>query len=259
MEKGLRIPWKDKKNEVVWRGSVGCQVGCGKRGDLYFPFNHINHCKDDFTFRKRKGKRTGKNRMSQRSTASINPNRIGRTSGCEMSSVGKYHPRIQLVNISLQNPSCVNARFTSLNGHDSVFSTYFERPTRFMGSGLTEDELIMYRFVVNVQNNGFADRLWRLLSLGLVVFQESHVFREFYYEMLTPWIHFIPIQTDLSDLCEKVMWAKNNEEKSKQIAENARSFIRDKLGVRDIDLYVAKLIYRTGELVSQGNTLDKQY
>lgn len=91
-----------------------------------------------------------------------------------------------------------------------------------------------------------------LLSLGLVVFQETHVFQEFYYEMLTPWIHFIPIQTDLSDLCEKVLWAKNNEEKSHQIGENARSFICDKLGLQDIDLYVAKLIHRTGELVSQG-------
>ena len=56
----------------------------------------------------------------------------------------------------------------------------------------------------------------------------------------------------MSDLCEKVLWAKNNEEKSHQIGESARSFIRDKLGLQDVDLYVAKLIHRTGELVSQG-------
>ena len=58
--------------------------------------------------------------------------------------------------------------------------------------------------------------------------------------------------SDLSDLCEKVLWAKNNEEKSYQIGENARSFIRDKLGLRVINLYIAKLIHRTGELISQG-------
>ena len=62
------------------------------------------------------------------------------------------------------------------------------------------------------------------------------------------WIHFIPIQTDLSNLCEKVEWVKNNEEKSYQIGESARSFIRDRLGLQDINLYIAKLIHRTGEL-----------
>ena len=115
---------------------------------------------------------------------------------------------------------------------------------------ITEEELITYRFVVNVQNNGFADRLWRLLSLGLVVFQEVHVFQEFYYEMLTPWVHFIPIRTDLSDLCEKVGWAKNNQEKSRIIGENARAFVLNKLSIDKVNLYIAKLVHRTSELVS---------
>ena len=250
LQKGLGIQWEHKKNEVIWRGSVGCQVGCGNRGDLYFPLNHIKHCKDDYSFRSRRAKKNRNSRKSKRARGILNPNTSGRTTGCEISSVGKYHPRIQLVNISIHDPTCINARFTTLNEHSEVFYHYFKNPKKFMGARISEEELVTYRYVVNVQNNGFADRLWQLLSLGLIVFQEMHIFQEFYYEMLTPWVHFIPIKTDMSDLCEKVQWAKNNEEKSRIIGENARTFICEKFDVENINLYIAKLVHRTGELVS---------
>ena len=100
-----------------------------------------------------------------------------------------------------------------------------------------------------MQNNGFADRMWRFLALGFVIFQEEHVFQEFFYDMLTPWVHFIPVRSDLSDLCEKVAWAKENEEKSQVIGENVRSFIREKLRVQDINSYVATLVHLVGELI----------
>ena len=253
LQEGLRVPWDLKKNEVIWRGSVGCQVGCGKRGDLYFPLNHIKHCKDDHNFRRRKVRRNQNSKNFVKTRGVLDPDVLGRTTGCEFSASGKYHPRIQLVNISIHNPECVNARFTTLNEHKQVFHRYFDKPKKFMGSRITEEKLVTYRFVVNVQNNGFADRLWKLLALGLVVFQESHVFHEFYYEMLTPWVHFIPIRTDLSDLCEKVQWARNNEEKSRAIGENARKFILDKLNKDIINLYLAKLVHRTSELILLGS------
>jgi hypothetical protein len=49
-----------------------------------------------------------------------------------------------------------------------------------------------------------------------------------------------------------VQWAKNNEEKSRVIGENARTFMRDKLNVENINLYLAKLVHRTNELVLLG-------
>ena len=227
--------WLSRKNEVIWRGSVGCHVGCGKRGDLYFPNNHIEHCSDDHK--------------------NWDADKFGRTWGCETSVAGKYHQRIQLVNISLNHPECVDAKFTTLNEHKPTLLGHFtdSEIKELMGSSIGEEQLAGYRYVVNVQNNGFADRFWRLLALGFVIFQEEHVFQEFFYDMLLPWVHFIPIKTDLSDLCEKVAWAKENEEKSRVIAENGRLFVREKLRLEDVNLYVATLIHRIGELTILGH------
>ena len=237
---------------MIWRGSIGCQVGCGDCGDLYFPLNHIKHCMDDYSFRNRRVKKNTNSKLFKRARGILNPDISGPTTGYEMGSSGKYHPRIQLLNLSIHYPTCINARFMTLNEHSEAFYHYLKNPKKFMGIRILEEELVKYRFVVNVQNNGFADRLWQFLSLGLVIFQEMHIFQEFYYEMLTPWVHFIPIKADMSDLCEKVQLAKNNEEKSRVIGENARAFMHDKLNVENINLHCAKLVHRTNELVSLG-------
>jgi len=231
---GLRTDWSSKKNKVIWRGSVGCAVGCGKRGDLYFPENHVLHCSDD---RRR-----------------WNADKAGYNWGCDMGDAGRFHPRVQLVNISLHRPKCVDARFTSLNGHKKIVETFFPNMKSSMGKRISEGDIVNYRYVVNVQNNGFADRLWRLLALGLVVLQEQHAFKEFYYEMLIPWVHYIPIKTDMTDLCEKIAWAKANSERSRVIGDNARSFVYENMSLANVNLYVATLVHRLGELAIIGHS-----
>ena len=41
-----------------------------------------------------------------------------------------------------------------------------------------------------------------------------------------PYVHYIPIQYDLSDLIEKIEWVEKNDEEAKKIAEKARDFSR---------------------------------
>jgi hypothetical protein len=45
--------------------------------------------------------------------------------------------------------------------------------------------------------------------------------------LLQPWVHYIPIKDDLSDLEEKVQWMQDNDEKAQIIAERATLFIHD--------------------------------
>ena len=73
--------------------------------------------------------------------------------------------------------------------------------------------------------------------------------------MLIPWVHYVPIKTDLSDLCEKIRWVKDNDDKARVIAENAHEFVRDQLSLDNVNLYVATLIHRMGELTIQGQNI----
>jgi hypothetical protein len=42
--------------------------------------------------------------------------------------------------------------------------------------------------------------------------------------MLKPYIHYIPIKYDLSDLEEQIIWCKLNDQECKQITNNAFKF-----------------------------------
>ena len=51
---------------------------------------------------------------------------------------------------------------------------------------------------------------------------------EWWYKYLEPNVHFIPLKKDISDLVEKLKWAKENDDQAKKIAE-AGSMLARKL------------------------------
>lgn len=82
-----------------------------------------------------------------------------------------------------------------------------------------------YRYAVYLEGScGWADRLKYLLAHGFVIFIQSTSCHEWFFPLLRPWIHYIPIKNDLLDLVEMINWAKNNDIRSRIISDNARTF-----------------------------------
>ena len=46
-------------------------------------------------------------------------------------------------------------------------------------------------------------------------------YREHFYRHLEPFQHYVPVRGDLSDLTERIEWARRNDAEAKTIAENA--------------------------------------
>ncbi|MGC2528884.1 MAG: glycosyl transferase family 90, partial [Candidatus Acidiferrum sp.] len=47
-------------------------------------------------------------------------------------------------------------------------------------------------------------------------------FRQWYYDKLKPWINYIPVAADMSDLADKVRWLRANDEAARRIGEGGR-------------------------------------
>ena len=62
-------------------------------------------------------------------------------------------------------------------------------------------------------------------ATGAVPFLISNAYCWF-SEYLEPYVNYIPISYDLSDLAEKIEWVKNNDESAKQIAQGALELTR---------------------------------
>lgn len=82
---------------------------------------------------------------------------------------------------------------------------------------------------------------WRLLSHSICFKQKSDQI-QWFYQALKPYEHYIPIEHDLSDLVDKIVWAKKNDEECKKIAKHATDFAMNNLALEDIYVYLYEVL-----------------
>jgi hypothetical protein len=95
---------------------------------------------------------------------------------------------------------------------------------------LTLPELVKkYSFLIDIEGYGYSGRLKYLLWSNRPVFLVDRPWKEFFFEHLREWEHYIPVKRDLSDLLPKIIWCFKNHKKAKEIAANALEFSKTHL------------------------------
>ncbi len=100
-----------------------------------------------------------------------------------------------------------------------------------------------YKYLVNVDGHVAAYRLSLELESGTCILLANSKYRLWYRDMLKPFVHYVPVKHDLSDLIEKIKWCKNNDDKCKKISENAMEFAKTYLTKDGILDYLQKLLF----------------
>lgn len=80
-----------------------------------------------------------------------------------------------------------------------------------------------YKYLVDIDGNSNAwSALFQKLLSGSVVLKVAspNNFRQWYYDDLIPWVNFVPIDSDMSDLVEKIHWLHKHDDEARKIGEN---------------------------------------
>ncbi len=161
------------------------------------------------------------------------------TGGIEFNSENFLHiPRSAAVAASLKYPSWVDARFTQIV-HCTEPHRVLKKFRSFFGSSMSISEQIKYRYQLLIDGNScaYSRAYWQLFSNCLTLKQESsHI--QWYYGCLRPYEHYIPLQTDLSDLIEQLQWTQAHQEESRAVIERARYFALNNLQLRHVYQYL---------------------
>jgi hypothetical protein len=64
------------------------------------------------------------------------------------------------------------------------------------------------------------------LYSNTVTFKVASEFQQWYYHLLKPWHHYIPLSTDFSEIEEVINWAINHDKECQEIAENSTKIIK---------------------------------
>lgn len=89
----------------------------------------------------------------------------------------------------------------------------------------SKNEQLDYKYLIDIDGevNAWSGFFWKLYSRSVVFKVESH-YEQWYYKDLSPWVHYIPVMADLSDILERYEWALDNDEACRCIAENGKDF-----------------------------------
>lgn len=114
-----------------------------------------------------------------------------------------------------------------------------------------------YKYVLDVDGNGWSSRFKRLLTSNSVVFK-STLYPEWFSHRLAPWVHYIPIQIDYSDLYDTLLFFRGDpsghgahEDLAKKIARRAREWSLGFWRKEDMIAYLYRLFLEYARVMDE--------
>jgi len=128
------------------------------------------------------------------------------------------------------NTSTHPSRVELLAFHDGdvfdLFDLNWDTPTDYIS---LPDLTKRYSVLLDIEGHGYSGRLKLLFWSQRPVLMVERPHQEFFFEHLKPWVHYVPVKSDLSDLKEKAKWCLTNYDEAQGIAQNALDFARTHL------------------------------
>ena len=104
-----------------------------------------------------------------------------------------------------------------------------------------------YKYLIDLQGNGYSARTKLLFHSGRPVFYQARSWNEYWFFDMKPFVHYVPLNEDLSDFTEKFRWAESNPQECQNIANNALEYCRNNLTRRHaLDRYKSIILLLGG-------------
>ena len=89
---------------------------------------------------------------------------------------------------------------------------------------------IQYKMILDIDGwtATWSALVWKLYS-GSVLLKTKSKWKQWFHHQLEPWVHYVPVENDFSDLNDKIEWCLHNEQACIDISENAYRFVVEKL------------------------------
>ena len=107
-----------------------------------------------------------------------------------------------------------------------------------------------YKYNIIVDGNAApSQRLASMLQSGSTLLKQESPSVEFFYDDLQPYVHYVPLSYQLSDVVRKADWCRRHDEAARGIADNAAQYARSALTVDNIACYWHRLLTRYSALM----------
>ena len=139
-------------------------------------------------------------------------------------------PRYKLCLLSNENERILDAKITNVvqcysENHNEIMS--FLSLNGVMGDNVSQLHFASYKYQVEIDGNVTPWGFVKKLMMGSCVLRVDSNRSQWFYKNIEPWVHYVPVMNDMSDLVDKIKWCLNNDDKARLIAKNGQSFARE--------------------------------
>jgi len=112
-------------------------------------------------------------------------------------------------------------------------------------------EMVNYKYILDVDGNActWDATAWKLNS-GSVIFKVKSPWRQWFYNEYLPWVHYIPILDDFSDLQEKYQWCENHPLECERIIIRCKDLFQKTYRFSNVIDYVKSVIEKTKDNIT---------
>jgi hypothetical protein len=151
----------------------------------------------------------------------------GGTSGrpTDLSIGWRSLPRIRLCEIGRQHPDIIDAGIASIAQMPNAQAEEEVRNSGLIADFIPVNEFNKFRYHIDIDGNSNSwPGLFQKLLTGSPVLKVAspYGYRQWYYDQLKPWVNFVPVSVDMSDLVEKVEWLRVHDDAAREIGKRGR-------------------------------------
>jgi hypothetical protein len=169
------------------------------------------------------------------------------------------NPRLKLVVEFQSHPRCNvgltswNTRPRKVSGNPAVQvpQTHWVK----LSNSLTLEEQSNFKYIIHVEGHVQAYRLSIELAMRSVILLVQSRYRLWYEPLLQPWVHYVPVAADLSDLDERIQWCLEHDAECQLIATQARQFYEQYLTREGCLAYLKTVLEQLSHRCGQATTL----
>nr|CAD7598486.1 unnamed protein product [Timema genevievae] len=143
--------------------------------------------------------------------------------------------RDALVRLSREENHLVDAHYTKNQAWKSEADTLGAPPAE----EVSLEHHCKYRYLFNYRGVAASFRLKHLFLCGSLVFHVGDEWLEFFYPMLRPWVHYVPVKSSITshELRELLQFATDYDSEMKDIATRGQHVIHNHLRLDDVMCY----------------------
>lgn len=158
-------------------------------------------------------------------------------------------PRVKLVFLSHECLPWLDAAFTSYCQSSQEVLDFIIAQSRPLAPYVCMEDHFSYKYLIDIDGNSctYSRCRWILLSNSTLLKPDSSNV-QWYYKALQPWVHYIPLRADLSDLPDMYAWLQSHETEAHQVALSGQCLGHRIFSEEAIEDYAVTLLCEYGKL-----------